>query len=379
MNPMPQSRVLLLATACTLAVLLSSRLASAQPPPGGPGFGGPGFGGPGFGGPGFGGPGFGGPGFGGPGGPASGQSASTLLTLAQDGAVWDEIKITDEQLGKVTRIRSSVDKQSRRMRDEIRAQMMTLAGAQGTNGQPVDPAEAAAARQAAQETMRQTMAENTSELQEQTDAALKKTLKAAQFTRLQQIDLQQQGPLVVVRPDVARALNLSADQVDRAKLAITQMTDQGREEFQKSQREMFESFQNRNNNNNTASNSQPPSDADRETMREQFQVQMQTQMEKMRTSALGRREKAVQQVTQVLTKAQRAKFNSMLGPPFDLSLLNDGRGPMIPGVPPAPPGTPATGGGGSPGTATPTNAATAKNAGASSAKVPTTTKGAVKK
>src|SRR3984885_12445554 len=94
---------------------------------GGPGFGGPGFGGPGFGGPGFGGPGFGGPGFGGPGGPGGpfgGQGASTLLTLAQDGAVWDEIKITDEQLGKVTRIRSSVDKQSRRMRDEMRAQMM---------------------------------------------------------------------------------------------------------------------------------------------------------------------------------------------------------------------------------------------------------------
>src|ERR1700748_1015965 len=101
---------------------------------GGPGFGGPGWGGPGFGGPGFGGPGFGGPGFGGPGGPGGpfgGQGVSSLLTLAQDSAVWDESKITDERWGKVVRIRTSVDKQSRRLRDEIRAQMFGMAGAQG--------------------------------------------------------------------------------------------------------------------------------------------------------------------------------------------------------------------------------------------------------
>ena len=50
-------------------------------------------------------------------------------------------------------------------------------------------------------------------------------------------------------------------------------------------------------------------------MREQFQTQMQAQMEKTRTTAKGLNDKAVQQVSQILTKAQRTKFNTMLGPP----------------------------------------------------------------
>ncbi len=213
--------------------------------------------------------------------------------------------------------------------------------------------------------MRQAIAENTTTMQQQTEAALKKILKATQFSRLQQIDLQQQGPLVVIRPDVAKALNLSSDQIDQAQAAITQMTDQGREQFMQSQRAFFESLQNNNNNQN------PTTDAERQTMREQFQTKMQGQMEKMRTTSEGLKDKAVQQVSQILTKAQRAKFNAMLGPPFDLALLDNARGPNTNAAGGPPAGSP---GGGNAGAATPKNTAVTKKAATPSAKGTTTTK-----
>ena len=87
--------------------------------------------------------------------------------------------------------------------------------------------------------------------------------------------------------------------------------------------------------------------------------------------AQGLKDQAVQQVSQILTKAQRGRFNSMLGPPFDLALLNDGRGPITAGLVGPPPGGPP---GGNPGIATPKNAASTKNAATPSAKPPTNTK-----
>src|SRR4051812_31643446 len=128
---MKRPRSFLHAMACALALLSLSSMALAQ---GGRGGGGPGGGGPGGGGPGGGGPGGGGPGGGpggfggfggfggGPGGRGGGTTVSRLLSLAEDSAVWDDIKITDDQLGKVTRLRANINKQSRKFRANIRAQ-----------------------------------------------------------------------------------------------------------------------------------------------------------------------------------------------------------------------------------------------------------------
>jgi hypothetical protein len=298
----------------------------------------------------------------GPGGPGGNPNVSSLLTLAEDGAVWDELKIGDEQLGKVKRLRAAVNKQFRQLRDEVRTQQQALSGG-GGGGQPVDPVAMFAARQAE----RQAIEENTPAIRDQTEAALKKFLKPAQFSRLQQIDLQQQGPLVVVRPDVARALNLSSDQIEQAQMVINKATSEGREQMMRSGREFFESLQ-----NNNGDNKQPPTDP--EAMRERFQ----THMDSLRSSAQGVEDSAVQQVTRILTKAQRTKFNGMLGPTFDLALLNDGRGPMNNLFGGLPRGGPAGPGGGSPGTAVPKNAPRTKDA-APAAKGSTATKTATKR
>jgi hypothetical protein len=307
------------------------------------------------------GPAFGGMQVFGPGGPPGSPNVSNLLTLAEDGAVWDEIKIGDEQLGKVKRLRAAITKQFRQLREEIRAQQAAPGG--GAGGPPVNPAAMLAARQAE----RQAIEESAGAIREQTDAALKKILKPAQFSRLQQIDLQAQGPLVIVRPDVARALNLSSDQVEQAQTVIDQARSTGREQMMRSGREFFESLQTNNSNNQ-----QPPTDP--EAMRERFQ----THMEQMRTSAQGLEDSAVQQVTRILTKAQRTKFNAMLGPPFDLALLNDGRGSMNNLIGGLPRGGPTGPGGGNPSTAAPKNAPGTKD-GAPAAKGSTTTRTATKR
>src|SRR5258707_15778603 len=105
---MKRPRSLLLALAYALAILSLSSVVYAQGGRGGGlgGGGGPGGFGGGPGGFGGGPGGFGGGpgGFGG--GRGGGTNTSRLLTLAEDSAVWDDIKITDEQLGKVTRLRA---------------------------------------------------------------------------------------------------------------------------------------------------------------------------------------------------------------------------------------------------------------------------------
>ena len=67
-------------------------------------------------------------------------------------------------------------------------------------------------------------------------------------------------------------------------------------------------------------------DAEREARRIQFQ----TAMEQMQNDSQSVRDKAVKQVGAVLTKKQKETFNKLLGKPFDLTLLNDGRGPDNP-------------------------------------------------
>jgi hypothetical protein len=109
-------------------------------------------------------------------------------------------------------------------------------------------------------------------------------------------------------------------------------------------------------------------------MRERFQKHM----ENLRKTAQGLTDQAVQQVTRILTKGQRTKFNAMLGPPFDLALLNDGRGPTNTLMGGPLPGGPA-GPGASPANATAKNAPGTKDAAPASAKGKPSAKAATKK
>ena len=299
------------------------------------------------------------------GGAPGGGSESHLLTLSEDSAVWDDIKISDDQLGKVFRLKASIDKQSRAfritMRDQARARMATP---DPTAGQPLDRVAARAARDAARQIEQDATRQNDALVKEQTVTALKKILakpydgKTAQFTRVQQIDLQEAGPLVVIRPDVAKALSLAPDQIDQISMLVAKMS-QGQDQFDTQRRELFNTMRNNaggggpggggGRGNNNANNNTPQLTP--EERRAQFQ-QMQARMEKSQTDSTSLKEKTIAQVGRILTQTQKKKFAALQGKPFDLTLLNNGRGPNNPfnrygrgpggGDPPGGNGTPAT-------------------------------------
>ena len=152
-------------------------------------------------------------------------------------------------------------------------------------------------RDAARQAEREAMTENSSVLQQDTEAALKKILKPAQFTRVQQIDLQEAGNLVIARPDVAKALNLAPDQVDQVNTVINQLK-QGQDQVDTSRRDFFNTMRNNgggggrggnnnnggggggggrggnNNNGGNNTNTPPLTDAEQQARREQFQQVM---------------------------------------------------------------------------------------------------------
>jgi hypothetical protein len=325
-------------------------LAQGPPPGGGPGGGfgggrGGGFGGPGggFGGPGGFGP--GGFGRGGPGGPGGGE-VSHLLTLSQDSAVWDDIKIADAQLGQVTRLSSSLNKKRRTFRDQIRTEQQAQRDQQqAVTGAVVDQATRDAQRQAQRQAEQTATTENNAVLKDETEGILRKILnKPGQYARVQQIDLQEAGPLVVARPDVSKALNLSPAQIDQVQAVIAAL-QQGQDQIGEQRRQFFDSMRqsggfggpggggpggrrgNNNNNNNQGQPQQPQlTDAEQQARRLQFQQAM----EQMNTQSTSIKDQAVAKIGTILTKNQKANFNKMLGKPFDLSLLNDGRGPDNP-------------------------------------------------
>ena len=191
---------------------------------------------------------------GGPGGRGgNNDTGSHLLTLAEDPAVWDEIKITDDQLGKVTRLRSSISKSSRAFRNKTPGRAASGAGAAaGSSGGNRSTASSSTRRRAmphaklTRQVEREATAENNTVLQQETDASLKKILAKPgatvnQYARVQQIDLQEAGPLVVSRPDVAKALNLSPSQIEQVQ-AIIEGMKQGQDQVDQNRRQFFDSM-----------------------------------------------------------------------------------------------------------------------------------------
>ncbi len=183
--------------------------------------------------------------------------------------MWDEIRITDEQLGKVTKLEASVQKASRQARTNIRTMQQAAFGI-GNGPVPNDPEAQAAAREAhdqARQAERAAMSENSEVLKKDTETALRKILKPAQYTRIQQIDLQITGTTVIGRADVAKTLGLTHDQTAKIQSILNQL-NQGQDQINTSRRDFFQSMRgnnggggggrgNNNNNNMTDAEHRP--------------------------------------------------------------------------------------------------------------------------
>jgi hypothetical protein len=117
--------------------------------------------------------------------------------------------------------------------------------------------------------------------QEKLAAFLKDTLKAEQLGRLRQLELQQEGPFALGRPDVGAALKLTDGQRQQFIAVVRAMEKQIQPLIQEAQ---------------TKGNP-----------------------EEIRPRVMKIRQEHAGQVEAILTEAQKQRWKDMLGKPFDLS------------------------------------------------------------
>jgi hypothetical protein len=374
---MSRLRITCTAAALVLALAAMTLNSLAQPPGGGGGRGGRG-GGPGG-------------GFGGPGGGFGGPGGGSLLQLASNVAVQADMKVTEKQK---TQIKSLNDKYDAKMQ-EFRGQMGGGPGGRGQggggqgqvpdaqggnggvggggnrgnrgnrnqNGQgiPEDP-EVAQQRAEQREMMREAM----TALRQSAETSLGRILDKGQATRLKQIQLQLEGPTVVLREDMMEKLGIDEAQV----VMIREVQGENRTLRRETQRSRGDIMKTafakmnptpRNNaqdggddgNGGGGGNNATPNNGrngggrggrgnfDPEAMRKVMEApEVKAQMEQIQ----GQEQKLTNQlaaaVNKVLTPRQRAMFKKMLGPPFDRSQMGrggpwGGRGGVGPGGNPA--------------------------------------------
>jgi hypothetical protein len=381
--------IITMATFLALAAFTLSSLAQQQAPGGGRG--GPGGGGRGPGGPG-GGFGF----FGGPGG-----GFNSLLALASNTGVQTELKVTEKQKSAIKSLSDKLQEKSRAVMTEYgfggpggpgfgpggggqggggqgggngggAANGGNGGGGQGGGGfgrggqggggqgggggggrgnRNIDPEVAAKMAE-----MRETM----SQLRLSAESSLGKILDKGQVGRLKQVQLQLEGPWVVLRDDMVEKLNMTEEQVT----LLTEIRDgrrQQQRELQKANREAFDAVMkqanpdfngfggrgnrgNRGNGGNGGNNggaqkgnqgNRPQFDpAAMQKMREDFQKMMdipevKAQREKQQAADKAFEEESYAVVMKNLYPRQRATLKKMVGAPFDRSVMGGmfGRGP----------------------------------------------------
>jgi hypothetical protein len=135
-------------------------------------------------------------------------------------------------------------------------------------------------------------------------AALQETLEPGQRDRLDQIQIQAQGPLAFERREIQRRLGLTADQVDE----IESIVDKGKDEIRKAA-----SFPLEVNQKETQTE---------ETVRKLVDgLEFQLMKEKTRHIVLASRLATMVRIVKVLTEPQRAAYRKMFGEPFDTGKL----------------------------------------------------------
>lgn len=278
-----------MAAALLLLALVSATLAQA------PGSGGAGGGG------GRGGRGGGGFGFGGPGG-----RGGSIFGLLDNAAVQEDLKVTDKQKEQIKTANEAINKKRQALFAGMRGNNNNAGGANGAGG-----GNGGGGQRPDIETMRANM----QELQAQTEATFAKILTKAQRSRLTQIDLQRQGPMAVLRPDIAEKLNVADDQMEEMQAIQNQSRDLMKQAFQSS-RDAMPSFLNPDGTRDNVA---------RQKYRDSPEAK--TQMEQMRKQTDQLQNQTIAAIGKVLTRKQKDNFKKMQGKPFDLTKLGGPGGP----------------------------------------------------
>ena len=209
-------------------------------------------------------------------------------------AIQKDLKLTSDQLKQMDRVREDARKKGRERGEELSKNI-----AQG--GGPIDPA-----------VLRQTV----QTLRAEEEAAILSCLTAAQRDRLEQIKLQQQGPLAVAQPEIQEKLSIGPEQNELIQSIVAELNE-ARGGIAQRSGEMFSQLVRPNEDS-----------VDQKAKRARFKSpqfaaqtkKTESQMQKLRQQSDQLEQQAIQQISRVLTRQQRLAFDRMLGQPFRLDV-----------------------------------------------------------
>jgi Spy/CpxP family protein refolding chaperone len=229
----------------------------------------------------------------------AGPGESLRLALLRTSQVQKELKLTEEQKGKIARIGEQTK--------EFKKQVESAHGKGQEKGKPkaVDPAAKEAERLA-----RDAMNADLAVVERQTDRQINAVLDTQQRARLTQIVLRVKGPSAFLTPELIDALNLGPDQVEMIREILDGMKV-AQEQYKESQKRAFELVKG-------------SGDFDLEKIRKE------QQKGQTRAYAYKLSKQVMPQIGRVLTRRQREKYNRMIGESFDLAKLTGPEGqPLI--------------------------------------------------
>lgn len=215
---------------------------------------------------------------------------SQLLNYAP---VWDELKLTPEQRAQLRKIETQEDERAQQRKEERMKQQYEIR-------QEPDPQ----LRANLEANARQMQIAMIEKLQQDSEAARLKVLDRRQRARLDQIQIQVDGPMAFRRPENQRRLNLDPTQIE----AIDEIVAAGMNET--IQLAVFPE----------ALRPVPGASREQRTALQKTKA-YKDQVAKSRESALGVRGLTTQRILRILTRRQREAYQKMRGEPFKASSL----------------------------------------------------------
>jgi hypothetical protein len=288
---------------------------------------------------------------GGPGGvqavPEKPSAVKVMLGLLQRSpTLQDEIKLTEEQKEQIKSVGETVNEKRREMFSNRRNDGGQNGGGQNGGGR--------GNRGGGNNFDFQAMRNQMTALEQESDAAVLKILTKPQKTRLSQIALQIEGPMAVSRPEIAKSLKLNETQVEKIMGVLAQMQVAQQQIMMAQATQMRALFGGGRGgpggaqakggqaatpprDNAVAATKAADADAtknannrggrNRPQMTPEAQEAMQTAMKSAGDQQDQLQAKAETAIAKILTKSQKATFNKLLGPEFDIvSLVNENTG-----------------------------------------------------
>jgi hypothetical protein len=252
-------------------------------------------------------------------GNAMGQFGFAKTTLIMMPPVQEELKLTDDQKKKIREWQEGLRKKGEEMGRAMREK----------NGP--DPFKAAENQPITARIGQFTsMMNQVGSFLKENENGLAKILNAPQRKRLSQISLQMEGITALTKPEIVEALGMVDEEVEQ----VQQILNQSRAQQTAAWIGSMMSMRPPRPNPSAASASDPkakagePANPEVEAKaRAAREKAMKQNFETMRDRTDQIQNQAVKQISEVLSKAQRAKFESLMGPPFDPKKINNLGGP----------------------------------------------------